>query len=98
MSAIKNRSYYDSDFKANAASLCVIEGKTLSEVSGHLGVPKSTLATWAANFKKHGPNGFKPKELSSQELENIKLKKELADARMERDILKKALAIFSKKT
>ena len=95
--SMSNRSNYDSEFKLNAASLCVIEGKRISEVSRNLGISKSTLSTWVSNYRESGEDGFRPKELSSQELENIKLKKELEDIRMERDILKKAIAIFSKK-
>jgi transposase len=41
--------------------------------------------------------GHGKENLTSQEEENRRLKKELTDIQMERDILKKALAIFTKK-
>jgi len=43
-------------------------------------------------FPGHGKENLTP-----QEAENRRLKKELADTQIERDILKKALAIFTKK-
>jgi transposase len=93
----KTRKYYDPEFKRNAADLYLNGKQSLAEITQSLGVPESTLYGWVIEFKKNGKESFKPKELSDHEKELLLLKKELADIRMERDILKKALAIFSQK-
>ncbi len=91
------RQKYDAEFKRNTAALYINGNKSLSDLKAELGVPESTLYNWISQYKKEGEKCFEPKELSAQEKEIIRLKKELSDVAMERDILKKAIAIFSKK-
>ena len=93
----QTRQFYDAEFKRNAASLYVNGQQTLSELTEQLGVAESTLYNWVAEYRKRGDESFKPKVLSAHEKEVLALKKQLADVSMERDILKKAIAIFSKK-
>ncbi|UTW41913.1 transposase [bacterium SCSIO 12844] len=93
----RKRHSYDAEFKRNAASLYVNGKKSLSELTKQLGVAESTLYNWVSEYCQRGDESFKPKELSAQEKELLALKKQLADVSMERDILKKALTIFSKK-
>jgi transposase-like protein len=97
MNKLKRHQRYDNEFKRNAAALYVDGKQTLSELSQNLGVPESTLYTWIAEYRKSGDKSFEPKQLSAQEKEMIRLKRQLADVTMERDILKKAIAIFSSK-
>ena len=88
---------YDKDFKINAVNLCLEQGKSLEEVAKNLGVPKSTLYTWIQEFKTNGEKGFQGSgnvKPCNEEIQN--LKKQLADVTQERDILKKAVAIFSR--
>ena len=94
---IKSRKSYDPEFKRNAASLYVNGKQSLGDLANEFGIAESTLYNWVAEYRKHGNKSFEPKTLSAQEKEVIALKKELADMKMERDILKKALAIFSQK-
>ncbi len=94
---IQTRQFYDAEFKRNAASLYINGKQTLTELTEQLGVAESTLYNWVAEYRKRGDDSFKPKELSAHEKEIIALKRQLADISMERDILKKAIAIFSKK-
>ena len=91
------RQSYSADFKSNAAALYVTGSKSLSELKSDLGVAESTLYNWVSQYRKEGERCFEPKELTAHEKEILALKKELADTAMERDILKKAIAIFSKK-
>lgn len=62
-------------------------------------IPKGTLANWVAASKAvilaSEPGSLSPSELSK---ENARLRKELAEARMERDILKKATAYFARES
>lgn len=72
---------YDKEFKLDAIKLYKESGKTCDEVAKSLGIPKSTLYTWALEYQDSGDH--KP------------CHEELSDVKMERDILKKAVAIFS---
>lgn len=85
---------YDKEFKQNAIELYK-SGKKARAICYDLGIPESTFDGWISKYKKHGEKAF-PGSGNPQDPENAKLKKELADVTLERDILKKALAIFSK--
>ena len=88
---------YDDDFKRNALDLLEATGRPIAEIAGDLGIPYKTLERW-----KHQMRGRNRKPLKDgpppdpRDLEVKQLRKELADAKLERDILKKALAICSK--
>lgn len=87
---------YDREFKKNAVKLYK-SGKTLSQVCKDLGIPGSTLNGWIKHYQEEGEKSFPGSgciKASNQEIHD--LHKELNNVRMERDILKKALAIFSK--
>jgi len=74
--------------------------KSVEEVARDLGIAHSNLRRWRAQYRRPGELAFPGHgkvRLTPQEEENRRLKKELADIQQERDILKKALAIFSKK-
>jgi len=93
---IKNARSYDNEFKVNAVNLCLKNDRTINEIAQELGVPKDTLGGWVAKCKMHGEHAFPGKgNLRPEEAEIVQLKKELAIAHEERDILKKALGIFS---
>ncbi len=94
---MKNQRKYDREFKINAIKLYRESGKTLEQVGKDLEIPKTTLYTWIEEFKENGENSFPGSgTLKPCNEELYRLKKQLADVTMERDILKKAVAIFSK--
>ena len=94
---MKEQKKYDREFKINAVKLYRESGKGLEELGKDLGVPKTTLYSWVREFKEQGEFSFpgKGKLLPCNE-ELHRLKKQLAEVTMERDILKKATAIFLK--
>jgi transposase len=62
-----------------------------------LGIADSTLHHWCKEFADHGQQAFVgSRHQTPQEEELRRLKRELEATRQERDILKKALAIFSR--
>jgi transposase len=88
---------YDDDFKNNAVSLYLSSGRSYPQLGEELGIAPSTLAGWVNSGKYHkdGSN----RRITEAELSELKvLRKELAHVKMERDILKKAMAIFTKPT
>lgn len=95
MSKRKVRSY-DKEFKLNAIKLYLESDRSYRQMGDELGVPEATLANWVCDYKKDGENSFPGKGHQKPADEELtQLRKELAIAREERDILKKALGIFS---
>lgn len=92
-----NQRKYDREFKLNAVKLYREGGRGLVKVATDLGIPMTTLATWIKEFKENGEESFPGSgSLKPCNEEVFRLRKELADVKQERDILKKAVAIFSK--
>jgi transposase-like protein len=97
---MNKRRKYDRDFKRNTVLLCAEPGRIVTEVAENLGIAKDLLYRWRREY--HLANG-KPafpgngKEALTEEQKRIReLEKELRETQMERDILKKAMAIFSR--
>ena len=87
---------YDKEFKMNAVKLYVTGERSLTQVSQELGIPGGTLAGWVQSYQADKAEAFPGKgQLKPSDIEVSRLIKELAIAREERDILKKALGIFS---
>ena len=94
------RRQYSEEFKKDAVSHSLTSEKTVEEVARDLGIAHSNLRRWRAQYSKNGEIAFPGKgkqRLTPQEEEIRRLKKELDEVQQERDILKKALAIFTKK-
>ncbi len=88
---------YDREFKLNAVKLYRESQKPMSQISKDLEIPMSTFIGWIKEFESHGEESFPGSgKLKPCNKEIYLLKKQLADVTMERDILKKAIAIFSK--
>jgi transposase len=88
----KNYKSYDEEFKKTLVSLYE-GGKKLSDLSREYGINESTIRPW---IKKYGTVTTSTGETTTND-EILKLKKELKDVQLENEILKKAVAIFSKK-
>ena len=87
---------YDKEFKLNAVRLFLTGDRTYEQVSSELGIPLGTLVTWVRSYNKDEAEAFPGKGyLKPSDDEVARLRKELAVVREERDILKKALGIFS---
>lgn len=91
---------YTKEFRVEAVKLVTEEGLSVPEAGRRLSLPPSTLNTWVKAYKagKLGDVGKNQKPLSEVELELARTKRELAEVRMERDILKKAAAYFAKES
>ena len=92
------RQRYSKEFKIQAVELSNQNGN-IQEVSEQLKVNRETLRLWKklyAQGKLGLDGGSKEKPKSKEEIELAYLKKELYEVKLERDILKKAVGIFSK--
>lgn len=91
---MSNRRTYDRQFKIDAVRLLRESGKTATEIADNLGIKRDLLSRWKKELADETKKAFTGKGNPRDE-EMARLKKEIADIRMERDILKKAMAIFS---
>jgi len=87
---------YDREFKVEAVRLAQEEGTTATEVEKRLGIGKGMISRWKRQLAQQGEDAFPGKgHLPAQEEELRQLRRELGRVTRERDILKKAVAIFS---
>lgn len=90
---------YTPEFKAQAVKLVIDNNLTLTDAAQRLGMPMKTLSAWVARVRRGESPQTKPSLIdSSAKAEINRLKKALALAEMERDILKKATAYFAKES
>ena len=87
---------YLPEFKREAIQLWQSSGKSASAIENELGITPGLLGRWKRKQEKNGQNAFPGKGRLLPEQERMRqLEKENAILRQERDILKKAVAIFS---
>lgn len=87
---------YDKEFKINTVKLYLESGRSVREFSKEMGIPSTTLLGWCKDYEEKGVGSFPGKgNTHADNKELLDLRKELAIIKEERDILKKALGIFS---
>ena len=97
MVSTNSRRKYDKEFKLNAVRLTTTGGQRVTEVARDLGIDANMLHRWRNQFKDEGTGAFPGKgRLTPQDEQIRRLERELKNVAEERDILKKALGIFSK--
>ena len=91
---------YTREFRQEAVKLVLEEGMSWAKAAQRLSLPTSTLANWvkAAKAGKLGDVGNNYRPLTEVEMELARTRKELAEVKMERDILKKAAAYFARES
>ncbi len=97
--SVQTRRKYDPDFKRNAVRLTEEPGRTIADVAENLGIAKDLLYRWRREQRAKEGGAFPGngrEALTSQQQKIRELEKKLKDTEMERDILKKAMAIFSR--
>lgn len=86
---------YENEFKVMIVEL-LNSGRKVKEISQEYGLNDSMIRRWRREYEAKSGDFSKKNELSDQEQEIRSLKKELREITLERDILKKAVSIFSK--
>ena len=91
---------YTKEFREEAVKLITEEKLSLPEAARRLSLPPSTLGNWVKQFKagRLGEVGKTYRPLTEIEMDLARTKRELAEVKMERDILKKAAAYFAKES
>lgn len=86
---------FDREFKISAVKMVTEGGHKATEVARSLGIDTNRLYLWKKQFGDQGKKAFPGK---GHLTELAALRRKLRDVEMERDILKKAVGIFSKTT
>jgi transposase len=88
---------FTAEFKHEAVQLTKTSDKPKAQIARELGISDSALYSWCRAAEAHGEEAFPGKghQLPLEE-EIHRLKRELERAQQERDILKKAISIFSR--
>ena len=86
---------FDKDFKLSAVKMITEGGHKASEVARSLDIHPNMLYSWKRKYADNGEKAFPGK---GHLAELAALRRELREVQMERDILKKAVGIFSKTT
>ena len=97
MSKNNNRRTFTKEFKIESVQYALSSEKPVSQIARDLGIKENNLRRWIDEYKQSNEHAFPGAgNLKHPDDELRILQKKLADVEMERDILKKALAIFSK--
>ena len=90
----KKQNSYTSEFKESAVKLAIESDHPIAKTAKDLGINVNTLHTWIGKYSKPKTPVVRTDEHIYDE--NKRLKKELARAVQERDLLKKATAYFAR--
>ena len=90
---------YRQEFKLEALELLRTSGRSAAQIERDLGITQGLLVKWRDRYqvkKENGQAKLEPSDLEAAQAEVRRLRRQLAVAEQERDILKKAVSIFSK--
>jgi transposase len=93
----KKRRSYSKEFKLEAVALVTERGISVAQAARDLGIGENVLGRWKREFQEDPTEAFPGKgRLKPQDEELARLRRENEILRQERDILKKAVGIFSR--
>ena len=90
----EKRTKYDLEFREGAVRIVNETGRPIAQVARELGVNEGTLGNWVARDREKRQN---TDGLSTGDVEELKrLRAEVAELRMERDVLKRSVVLWVK--
>jgi transposase len=97
MESKRNYRTFDKDFKVNAVKLVLEGSRSMSKIAEEIGISPNTLTNWKKAYLQNKENSFPGKGYQKpDDAEFTKLRRQLARANQECEILKKAIAVFTK--
>jgi transposase len=92
-------SKYPDEFRREAVELVRSSGRSMADVARSLGISDATLGNWVSADREARARAADPRALDADEREELKrLRKEVAELRVDREILRKAAAFFARET
>lgn len=93
------RRFFSEELKAEAVRMVVRDGLSQMEVGRRLGISNKTIGSWMTSYKSDGVEGVEGTPSVAELVKKVnRLRKELAQSKMETEILKKATAYFAKES
>jgi transposase len=93
----KKRRTYSREFKLDAVRLAETSDESMAQIERNLGITEGCLRKWRSRLAADGESAFPGHGNLPPDQERVRqLERQLEIARQERDILKKAIAIFSR--
>jgi transposase len=93
----KRQGRYSKEFKEEVLRMSEVGDKSIAELERELGLTRGLIQKWRERYRVGKKNqGLQRSVESEAEAEIRRLKRELEVARQERDILKKAIQVFSR--
>lgn len=89
------RRVFDETFRQMAVDLSYAK-RSVREAAEELGIDSSRISKWRQRDNKPAPSGKSHSDLTDEQKQIRQLQKQLKEAQLERDILKKAVSIFSR--
>ena len=95
---MKKRRTYSREYKLEAVKKVVLQGLSYCEVARDLGIRDNLIHNWRKQFEGDGTLAKLTNNNATAEAELKRLRDEVRQLKMERDILKKATAFFAKES
>jgi transposase len=94
---LSSRKKYSKEFKLDAVSLVLDQGYSRAEAARSLGLNSNMLGRWVSEHRADGGQAFRGNGKLTPEQEEIrKLRSQVKNLKMEKEILKKATVFFAK--
>jgi transposase len=94
---LSKRKKYSKEFKLDAVSLVLDQGYSRAEAARSLGLNSNMLGRWVSEHRVNGGQSFRGNGNLTPDQEEIrKLRSQVKNLRMEKEILKKATVFFAK--
>ena len=95
----KRRKNYSKQFKIDAVKLITEQGYKVTEAARNLGIDHTMLRRWKKELEAGVDNSFPGNgKMTAEQEELLRLRKEVEQLKMEKEILKKAAAFFAKES
>ena len=94
----KKRRVYTEEFKRDAVNLVVVQGYSFARAGEALGVNPNNIRNWHEKYAPEPEACGEDATVKQLQDENARLRKQLREAELEREILKKATAYFAKES
>src|SRR3954452_8633997 len=92
-------SRYPDEFRHEAVQMALASNESRAAVARRLGVNETTLRNWVANELAEQERAANPLSVSPSEFEELRrLRREVAELRVEKEILRKTAAYFAQET